>query len=152
MKKLCPKCEMELSTDKFNKANRRDGYQSYCRSCHNKMQRDRYHSDPVAKIKHQMRYRKRKSKNPLAQREAELKKLYGITLQDYIEMYNDQDGVCYICKEECKTKKSLSVDHNHKTGRVRGLLCNRCNRAIGMFMDSPSLLRRAADYLDIDDI
>lgn len=148
MTKLCPKCKEDLPYSAFNKAARRDGYQTYCRSCHNKMQREKYSSDPMAKVRRQFRAGRRKEANPTAQREAELKRLYGITLQDYVDMFKKQGEVCAICKEECKTKKSLSVDHDHNSGKVRGLLCNRCNRALGMFQDSPPLLLRAAEYLN----
>lgn len=95
-----------------------------------------------------MRERKRNSINPLAKKDAELKRLYGININTYLEMLKDQGDVCKICKQECKTKYSLSVDHDHKSGKVRGLLCNRCNRAIGMFEDNPNLLRLAAQYID----
>ena len=147
MTKVCPNCKEELPTSAFNKSNRRDGYQTYCRACHNKMQREKYNSDPEAKVKRQLRAGRRKSANPEAQRRAELKRLYGITLEQYVEMFVAQGEVCAICKEKCPTKKSLSVDHNHETGIVRGLLCNRCNRALGMFQDNPALLIRAAEYL-----
>ena len=147
MTKLCPNCQEDLPTSSFNKSNRRDGYQTYCRACHNKMQREKYKSDPMAKVKRQLRAGKRKETNPTAQREAELKRLYGITLQDYVQMFEKQGEVCAICKEKCPTRKSLSVDHDHQTGIVRGLLCNRCNRALGMFKDNSTLLLRAAQYI-----
>ena len=147
MTKLCPNCKEDLPTSSFNKSNRRDGFQTYCRACHNKMQREKYNSDPMAKIKRQIRAGRRKEKNPEADKRAELKRLYGITLEDYVAMFVSQGEVCAICKEKCPTKKSLSVDHDHNTGRVRGLLCNRCNRALGMFKDNPILLKRAASYL-----
>lgn len=145
--KLCPECKEILPTTSFNKANRRDGYQTYCRACHNKMQREKYAKDPEAKVKRQLRANRRKEKDPLISRKAELKRLYGITWEDYISMLKSQGEVCAICKEECKTKKMLSVDHRHSDGKVRGLLCNRCNRALGMFQDSPELLKRAAQYV-----
>lgn len=147
MTKLCPKCKLELPLDNFNKANRRDGYQTYCRECHNFMQRQKYASSPLEKVKRQVRESRRKQKDPLAKRKEELKRLYSITIEEYAAMLESQGYVCAICKEECKTKKSLSVDHDHVTGVVRGLLCNACNRAIGMLKDSPDILRRAADYL-----
>lgn len=147
MIKLCPKCKEELPISAFNKSNRRDGYQTYCRACHNKMQREKYGSDPMAKVKRQIRQNRRKNRDPEIDRRAELKRLYGITLEQYVEMFTIQGEVCAICKEKCPTKKSLSVDHDHKTGTVRGLLCNRCNRALGMFKDNPVLLIRAAEYI-----
>lgn len=148
MTKLCPNCKEDLPASAFNKSNRRDGYQTYCRACHNKMQREKYNSDPMAKVKRQLRAGRRKERNPEADRRAELQRLYGITLEKYVEMFVAQGEVCAICKEKCQTKKSLSVDHDHQTGIVRGLLCNRCNRALGMFKDNKILLIRAAQYLN----
>jgi len=148
MNKLCPRCEEILPASAFNKSNRRDGYQTYCRSCHNKMQREKYNSDPEAKLKRQIRENRRKNRDPLIARKAELKRLYGITWDDYVKMLKEQGEVCAICKEECRIKKMLSVDHDHKTGKVRGLLCNGCNTSLGRFKDSTILLQRAIDYLE----
>jgi hypothetical protein len=82
-----------------------------------------------------------------------LEKQYGITAEDFAQMLLDQDGVCAICGLPETTiqngkVRQLSVDHDHETGRVRGLLCNDCNRGIGMLHDDPDLLRTAADYLE----
>ena len=148
MIKVCPKCNESLPHTAFNKSSRRDGLQTYCRSCHNAMQREKYNSDPAEKVKRQMRERKRNLLNPLAKKDSELKRLYGIGIDVYLKMLQDQGEVCKICKQDCKTKYSLSVDHDHKSGKIRGLLCNRCNRAIGMFEDNPELLRLAAEYID----
>ena len=145
--KMCPNCNKNLSIDLFNKSNRRDGFQTYCKKCHNQMQRDKYASDPMAKVKRQIRAGRRKEKDPLVQRRSELKRLYGITLEDYVDMFSKQEGVCAICLEECQTRKSLSVDHDHATGKIRGLLCNRCNRAIGMLNDDADILERAKQYV-----
>lgn len=145
--KLCPNCQKVLAVSKFNKASRRDGYQTYCRDCHNSMQREKYKNDPSQKIKRQIRAARRKGRDPFVQRKAELKRLYGITFDDYVNLYKKQNGVCAICLQECKTRKSLSVDHNHDTMAVRGLLCNRCNRAIGMLEEDPDILERAKEYI-----
>lgn len=80
-----------------------------------------------------------------------LKNKYGITPQDYDEMFKSQGGVCWICKEppgEDQRQGPLCVDHNHKTGKVRGLLCRRCNRHLGGFEDSAELMRSAVAYLE----
>ena len=61
-----------------------------------------------------------------------LKKLYGLTLESFDEMLKAQGGVCAICKQTDKTGKFL-VDHDHETGKVRGLLCRRCNHIIGLY-------------------
>ena len=77
-----------------------------------------------------------------------LMRLYGITPEQYQELY-DRNGGCNLCgKTEEQEGKGLAVDHNHKTGEVRGVLCGYCNhRVVGRHTD-PSLLRRMADYVE----
>lgn len=73
---------------------------------------------------------------------------YGITLEDYILMFEEQNGSCAICKQRKYSKHGLlSVDHDHETGIVRGLLCHRCNLLLGLAKDSSDLLLIAAEYL-----
>lgn len=72
------------------------------------------------------------------------KKSYGISLETYQEMVNLQSGKCLICD---KVAPRLNVDHDHKTGKVRGLLCPAHNKGLGHFNDSPNLLEKAAAYL-----
>lgn len=77
-----------------------------------------------------------------------LKKLYGISVEQFTEMLTRQNGVCKIChKPESKKKNRLHVDHCHTTGRVRGLLCSKCNAMLGMCGDSAEVLRNAIGYL-----
>lgn len=71
---------------------------------------------------------------------------FGITQDQYELMLSEQHGVCKICGQ--KDNRRLAVDHCHQTGNVRGLLCRHCNTAIGLFDDDPSLLRKAANYLE----
>lgn len=80
------------------------------------------------------------------QRRAELMRRYGITLEDYNDLFDRQRGVCAICDEF--SKRRLSVDHCHATNRNRGLLCDNCNLGLGKFRDNPFLLRRAAKYIE----
>lgn len=84
------------------------------------------------------------------QRKYHLRDNYGITERDYDDMLTNQNGECAICKTDKPTGKwkRFAVDHCHKTGTIRGLLCNECNRGIGLLRDSADLLRLAADYLD----
>lgn len=72
---------------------------------------------------------------------------YGITVQEYNDMLETQDFKCAICSKE-QDNISLSIDHNHTTGKVRGLLCNSCNMALGLFQDSTRILLMAATYLE----
>ena len=78
-------------------------------------------------------------------RKYQLKKLYGITPEQYAVMFKTQRGRCAICKR--KSPRRLHVDHCHRTGLLRALLCNRCNLGIGYFDDRPDLMRKAATYL-----
>ena len=71
---------------------------------------------------------------------------YGLTVAEYNRLLLEQQNVCFICKKTNK-QKMLGVDHDHKTGQVRGLLCDLCNRALGLLHDDISLLRRAIGYL-----
>jgi hypothetical protein len=73
--------------------------------------------------------------------------LYGITTDEYNNMALLQNGRCLICGQEPSDGKALRVDHNHSTGKIRGLLCFNCNIGLGMFNDNPDLLAVAAEYL-----
>lgn len=88
-----------------------------------------------------------KSKKPefykKAQRASALRRQYGITYEQYEDMVEEQKGKCLICKEI----KALHVDHCHKTGKVRGLLCISCNGGLGMFKDNTKSLQSAIEYL-----
>lgn len=82
-------------------------------------------------------------------RNSHLKKRFGLTLDEFESMLISQGAACAICGTGTSDGgKSFHVDHDHKTGKVRGLLCGRCNRAIGQFADNPSLCRAAAAYLE----
>ena len=71
---------------------------------------------------------------------------YGLTTADYERMRSEQNGVCVICKRESRRK--LGVDHCHATGNVRGLLCHKCNTALGFFDDDSDRMREAGAYVD----
>lgn len=81
--------------------------------------------------------------NPEKDRQYNLKGLYGLTPAAYDDMLAGQGGGCAVCS----STESLVVDHNHETGEVRGILCSRCNSALGLLKDSPVLLNRASSYL-----
>ncbi len=72
---------------------------------------------------------------------------YGLTLSNYIELKCEQKGLCKLCGM-INNGWALAVDHDHKTGKVRGLLCDNCNTGIGMLKDSPELLKKAINYLE----
>ncbi len=81
-------------------------------------------------------------------RAQKLLKRYGITMDQYNTLLYQQDGVCAICGRPCRINKNLSVDHDHRTNEVRGLLCDDCNNGLERFKDDPDLLRKAIEYLN----
>lgn len=78
-----------------------------------------------------------------------LKQTYGVTAQQYSKILLDQNGVCAVC--QLQDIGNMPLDHNHSTGKIRGILCQKCNRGLGHFKDSPALLRKAAEYLESND-
>lgn len=85
-------------------------------------------------------------KQQLSNRIKNLQK-YGLTISDYDAMLAGQNGGCALCGRTNRNGKRLHVDHCHETGRVRGLLCSRCNTAIGLLLHDPKILRRAARFV-----
>lgn len=97
---------------------------------------------------YQREYRKRNPEvNKRATRKYALRTKYDMTLEEYENMAEQQGHVCAIC-EQPQEGKHLAVDHDHKTGEVRGLLCENCNRALGKFKDDPDLVYKAWEYLE----
>lgn len=87
-------------------------------------------------------------KNPRYKKNSHLKHLYGISLEIYNQLFEQQDGCCRICQtHQSSFKKALAVDHCHQTGKVRGLLCAGCNTALGGFRDKIQNLEKAITYL-----
>lgn len=100
-----------------------------------KEKRRGYYQDPERKLKY---------------RKAYIEKTFGIGYDLYEKMSTEQNNLCLICQqpERSKMYKYLAVDHDHETGSIRGLLCNNCNRALGLFGDCPQTLMRASLYLE----
>ena len=84
-------------------------------------------------------------RNKLRIRDDWYKRTYGIDSEGYMKLHDKQGGKCGICRKVAST--TLSVDHDHKTGKIRGLLCRGCNFAIGLMKDDVGILRRAIGYL-----
>jgi hypothetical protein len=81
--------------------------------------------------------------------ERNLKCTYGIVNADYLSMFESQGGCCAICLiHQSSFKRKLCVDHDHSTGKVRGLLCHSCNSALGLARDDVNILRAAISYLE----
>lgn len=83
----------------------------------------------------------------MIQRRAEKAISYGLSVDEYLAMYSNQNGKCAICKKVPSTKRGLHIDHCHETGKVRGLLCHGCNVGIGNFKHNVDLIESAIIYL-----
>ena len=76
-------------------------------------------------------------------------RMYNITMDDFHQMLETQNNQCSICKTDKPGKRGFQVDHDHETGKVRGLLCNKCNKGLGFFVDSVVVLKSAIQYLEV---
>jgi len=103
----------------------------------------RYAENKEAEVARNSDYRGR---NRDRLRSYDLQRKYGITSEDYNRMFAEQNGVCAICTHP-ELDRRLSVDHCHETGRVRALLCAKCNRFLGVYKDKVDLFQRVVDYL-----
>ena len=131
-RKTCTKCLKDLCTSAFNtRSVSHDGLSSRCTKCLREDAAERYASNPE---KYLSKVRNKK---------------YGISDEFYEHLVSSHNGVCAICGGLSNDKYGLHVDHDHKSGVVRGLLCNLCNRGLGNFKDNPELLRNAIEYLNI---
>ncbi|MDQ1374746.1 MAG: hypothetical protein QOJ09_2084 [Actinomycetota bacterium] len=169
--KRCTKCGVEQALDQFYRAKgTRDGLRGDCRTCFQKRAAALYRASPEAAKERTRRWQrenperyaanqrkhKESGRKKLADRRSHLKRKYGMTLGDYDRLLEQQGGGCAICGRPPREDMSLHVDHDHETGRVRGLLCFPCNNTLGDFEDDPTRLYAAADYLardpDVDDL
>ena len=136
--KICPKCKKSKSISSFAKCkSRKDGLQYYCRTCVSKEDKIYYRKNTDKLRKKARNYWKTRRDQ---KRNNDLKLKYGITSDDYNELLKIQNSVCAMCNTKPLEKHHrsnkplpLAVDHNHNTGKVRGLLCRECNQALGSF-------------------
>jgi hypothetical protein len=132
--KTCIKCNISKPLTEFNTYKSIKGelkHKARCKSC---------------QAIYQKRYLTKEC--PIKLRNRKLYARYGITHDQYVSLLEKQNNACLICESPATSPTSLFVDHNHDTGEVRGLLCHHCNTALGLFKDSPQLLKKAVSYLE----
>lgn len=160
LKKRCGICQIYLPIDEFGKdKSNKDGLCHCCKVCRATQQREYRKKNPeiIKKIREKRKpLQKEYNNRPEIKRKIAdqfLRKSFNLSIDDYEKMLTLQNGVCYICKgEETSVRNSrLAVDHNHKTGKIRGLLCSNCNRALGLFKDDKKIILAAANYLEEKD-
>ena len=134
--------------ENFDKWKERQAKESY-KDAKNNARREKYKSDEEYRERIKTNVKKYYAQHPGKRRRQRMEK-YGITPEDYDSMLDAQHGCCAICVAEVgsKSRKRLYVDHDHSTGKIRGLLCQRCNFGIGFFFDDVSLFKKAIHYLE----
>jgi hypothetical protein len=160
--KRCSKCGVVQPLENFYmEKTAKDGYRNDCKACFAERARERYllkadeikarvkkwqEENPERHAENQARWRDSGGK-ARSNRKSYLKRTFNLTLEDYDQMVAAQDGGCAICGDAPDEGKTFHIDHEHETGEVRGLLCQRCNHALGLFRESNDLLYAAAEYL-----
>jgi hypothetical protein len=159
--KRCSGCGEDKPSSGFSRARRsRDGLQTYCKACHR-----RYYEDNRERLREQHRnyqelHRDRLrahhqayyQQNRESFRWSALMRNYGVSADDYVRILAEQGGRCAICAgPPCGPGAKggfYHIDHDHRTGAVRGLLCHHCNAGLGHFRENPEQIRKAAAYLE----
>ena len=161
--KVCSKCNVGKPLSEYHKhAASKDGLQQWCKSCKAVDQTSRHKADPSRKAQLAADWRSRnktrhvetttrwKRANVRRSKNASLVHHYGITIETYESMLEEQGHKCAICGNADSGRSNtdaLAVDHDHRTGAIRGLLCHPCNSGIGLLKDDATVLTAAAEYL-----
>lgn len=152
--RTCSKCGLAKLADDFHRDRTKpDGRRPSCKPC-DLARHKLYRDDPENRPRLLERSREWRLANPDLSRRgirnATLKKKYGITAEEFDLMFEAQGRSCVVClRTESRGSGAFHVDHDHATGRIRGILCQPCNTTLGKCDDRPDLLRRLADYLEV---
>ena len=160
--KQCKVCGLIKPYEDFYRcAGMKDGYRSDCRSCNLEAKHRRYVENPAPAIARAKRWQQENSERVNAKQRARratpeaklraraehLMRKFDMTIEQYDARLEAQGGGCCICSRPPREDISLHVDHDHSTGKVRGILCFRCNNALADFGEDPAILRKAMAYL-----
>lgn len=151
--KSCTKCGVSKPVSDFGpNTSSPDGFRSQCKKCRNRLTKERRvqerEQNPETFRKREQAYQRTYyKKNPGLSVERHRKKKYGITAEQFASLLTEQKNCCKICCQEFRNARDTHTDHCHKTKAVRGLLCAKCNLALGLFSDSENCLTRAVAYL-----
>jgi hypothetical protein len=158
--KRCTKCKVEKPLDQFYRCqeNKSTGRVSACKVCTRiyatsdraKALASARCRNPSSSVRRKMREYGNRPDVKRRRAERNRLKLYGLTDNEFRSLWLDQLGACAICSSPLDEEESraVMVDHDHKSKKVRGLLCDNCNRGLGFFKDKPAWLRSAATYLE----
>lgn len=154
--KFCKPCGSMKPLSEFSRAGGRgDGHYAYCKTCSATKTRKWREANPMRYAEWALanrergldRHRMRRTDPTYRLREA--LRIHGLSIEDFDALVASQNNKCAICGAPPPESQRLHVDHDHSTGRVRGLLCGHCNKALGLFRDDPEVILRAVHYLGI---
>jgi len=136
----CTVCKIKKPLDSFwNDKTRKLGKKYVCKECSNKYQRSEKYKA----------YKRTYAKKTACWRASYYKFKFNISMKDYNKLFVKQNGCCAVCgRHQSEFNKRLTVDHNHLTKKIRGLLCEDCNLGIGRLKDSIEILQKAIQYLE----
>ena len=147
--KICTKCGEAKSIGDFYRDSQKPSQLSpQCKSCKNTINKSwgEKNKETIAVIKNRWLLKNKEYRQIISLR-SHLKRKYGLTIEEYEVLVEKQDGLCAICKKEDIISR-LSIDHNHRTNKVRGLLCRNCNSLIGLAKESKEILLEAINYIE----
>jgi len=147
--KTCIRCKEAKSLDHFffikKNKNGTDLYRARCNECFNNHYREKYRSK--SSVERSKIYRSRVAGRSFEElKDERLRYRFGISIEDFNRMLEEQGHKCYICEKPISGKE-VKVDHCHKTKRVRKLLCHGCNTSLGHMRDDPRVFERCVNYL-----
>lgn len=144
---ICSKCNKEKNTTEFRVE--KNGYQrKECNSCRQERVKNWDNQNKEKRLEISKKsYEKNKNKNHLKNYIREAKRKYRISEIEYSDMLSNQSNKCATCGKE-EINKRLAIDHCHKSGKIRGLLCYNCNRAIGLLNDDVDVMKNIIKYLE----
>lgn len=133
--KVCTKCGLQKNEESFYKLKSgKNGIHPWCKECVKIANKSWAQTNPDKRKEIKKRHTAKK---------------YGLSIEEFDSLLHSQGGVCAVCgSTDEKYSRSLAVDHCHKTGKVRGLLCTRCNQLLGSAEDSTELLKNLIHYLE----
>jgi Recombination endonuclease VII. len=149
--KRCKKCnEIKLLSEFYERRPSKDGYAYRCKKCLTEYGKERYRENSESYKKRQNNYY---AKNKKQIRQKAREHLFKISEEEYSILYQLQKGECAICGvKESEMQFNLAIDHNHKTGEIRGLLCRHCNSGIGFLKENIDIFKKAILYILQDGI
>ncbi len=147
----CTKCGSDGPfTKSTSKKRAKDGLRSVCKPCENASVKARYALDPAKFKAISVAWQERNQDKVLRIRRRRILRSYGLSEDRFDALMIHQAGRCAVCRSahlSTTTRRGVCIDHDHGTGLVRGLLCSKCNLALGHFRDDPANLERGAIYL-----